>query len=503
MYYNSPYDFSFESIHAQTLTTATRQTKEFYLKAGGASSLPYCIRYLNFYLLLNDKAVYLPATERITRSTSLNYYFSNLTSRTRPESDEDSYSYPLLYTALQRDVFKIKDICAIHLIEVSGQVQTTFETSIPEWARNTGAVEQLGVSLAFKLSPKHRVRVYTRNNHIIVFTTKGLGNELYETDYKLLRKLWACIPLLCEWDAEEDAELINLCKALDKDDATFYWTLLEQCFSNNQVIKDLKYSNIIQTFNSIAFTRRTAIEREISDHNVNAERLLKGYAEALERKRIAERSLLELLQINTELNTDTIKMLVDKKICYNLDIVNLGTADARIAYRCSAPLLSYDKDAARIVYNKRVKGNYSDKFETIYKLLFVDEKAVLMFDQAVDISLAHGSFTARTGNTRIRIDLNASFPNPHHYHFSCWGNYGPIITKLIHEYKLEEMFYQIKAATGALNFTDYPVISRFLEMLETITEGYYNPPCFYWKDEACTTPHTLADTINHFREETE
>jgi hypothetical protein len=72
---------------------------------------------------------------------------------------------------------------------------------------------------------------------------------------------------------------------------------------------------------------------------------------------------------------------------------------------------------------------------------------------------------------------------------------------LIHEYKLEEMFYQIKAATGSLNFTDYPVIGCFIEMLEMIVEGDYNPRCFYWYDENCSTPHNLEETLTHFTEE--
>ena len=504
LYSNLPNNFEYLSVYDQTYRSATRNTKEYYLRAGYAPNLPIFLRLLNFYLMLNDRIVYTPTKERITRSTGLDYYFRNLTQMTEADDPERTYNIPLLYTTAQREAFNAKDIFAIHLIEVAGQIQDVFERAIPEWAREHNAVEQLGVSLTLKLTPKHRVRVYTRNEHIIVFTTKGLRDELYETDFRLHRNLWACIPLLRGWvPAEGEPEcpdIIELCKALGNNDATDYWTLLNLFCSTNQALKDLKYSSIIQTFNNIKATRVSVIERRIAEYNNNAADYLTRYAQTLDAKKAEERQLLELQQTDTPLEKDTIKMLVDKKICYDLDISALNTPDGTISFRCSAPLLAYDKDAARIVYNKQVKNNHN-KLEKIFKLLFVDEQVVLLFTQVVDVKLNRSTFNARNGYTRMYNDRNTSFPNPHHYCFNCWGSYGPVITKLISEYKLEEMFFQIKAATGSLNFTDYPVISNFLEMLYYIVDGDYDPPCFLWRDENCTTAHTLNETLKHFKEE--
>ena len=212
--------------------------------------------------------------------------------------------------------------------------------------------------------------------------------------------------------------------------------------------------------------------------------------------------MLELQQSDVKIETETIKMLVDKKICYGLDISNITNGDGSISYRCSAPLLSYDKDAAKAVYRRRVKTDYTNALPELFKLLFIDEKVVLLFDQAIDIKLNRGTFTALNGETRLYTDLNSSLPNPHHYFYNCWGSYGSVIVKLINEYKLEEIFYQIKAAMGSLNFSDPPVIGQFLVLLNKIVEGYYNPACFYWREENCTKLHTLEETIKHFREET-
>jgi hypothetical protein len=189
-------------------------------------------------------------------------------------------------------------------------------------------------------------------------------------------------------------------------------------------------------------------------------------------------------------------MLFDKKICYALDVNSITTSDQIIRYRCSSPLLAYDKDAANMVYNRHILGKTNDKLDKLFKLMFIDEKVILSFDQLIKIKFVTGQIDARLTN-----NFNECIPNPHHYYYNCWGNYGPTITKLIHEYKLEEMFYQIKAAMGSLNFLDNPVITRFINMLEEITTGVYNPNSFYWKEENCTTLHTCEETLNHFEME--
>jgi hypothetical protein len=498
MTYNSiPQTFThFESFRS-ILAQVSRGDKEHYLRAGAATNLPYFLRLLNYYLLINNIAIYTPATARITRATDLRYYFNDLTYKTKPYTEETpEYERHLLYNAAEINTLNLKQVTAIHLIEVVGQINETFETAIPEWARSLeDTTEQLGVSLALKLTPKHRIRVYVRGAHVIVFTTKGL-NDAHENDFVLYRKLWACLPLLRNWTAEEDTDCRNLCKLLAISDSTNFWSLLEECYSNNPILKDIKYAAIFKTFDNLSTLRVTALEREISNHNSSAERLLAEYTRVLENKRKTLRHLLELQQMDQGFEKDTIKMLVDKHICYALDVSRITDGDQTILYRCSSPLLSYDKDAAQMVYNKRVLGKYNDKMEKLFKLIFIDEKVVLVFDQAIRIKLVPGTINAQLNN-----NLDNCFPNPHHYRYNCWGSYGPVITKLIHEYKLVELFYQIKAAIGSINFTDHPVISSFLGMFYDIVENIYNPNCFYWKDEGCTTLHSCEETLNHFKTE--
>lgn len=506
-YSNVPNIFTYTDIITDSISRAGRNHKEYYLKRGSFVNMPIAIKALQHYCLLKDIALFMPSIERVTRSTDLTYYFHNLERKTDVVNENNQhYNSPLGLSLEAINSFNFKDLFAVHIVPVVGQIQDVFETRIPAWASRCEATEQLGVSLALKVTPKHRVRVYTRGQHIILFTTKGINDE-FDEDYKFQRNFWACIPLLRGWVKEGqepsiDQLIINLYRSLINADATDFWLRLEGAYKQDPDVENLKYNTIIQTFNSINTNRINRISRSINDLRRAAEDYLNQYSAVLTQQQDAERTLIALEQTGTELDIEVIKRLVDKKICYALNTNYINDGNSKLAYRCSAPLLSYDKDAARSFYNRRIKNNGSDKLDKIFKLLFIDEKVVLNFDEAIDVSLSSNSIQAGQNSTRLRNDLHQHFPNPHHFYFNCWGSYGPVIIKLIKEYKLEELFYQVKAAVGSINFTDYPVMSHFVDQLNNLVHNYYNPNCFLWRDENCTTLHNLEETLKHFEERT-
>ena len=492
-----PGEFTHGNAVLPVLNNINRTSKDFYFKAGNAPNYPWAIRLLNYLCLQKNIAIYIPRSENITRSTDVPYYLRMLTNATRVDVDGE-YSYSLLYSPTQITSFNLKEVFAVHLIQITGQITDTFESKIPNWASANDAQELLGISLALKMSPKHRVRVFKRNNHIIIFATK-IGTSMYENDYEFARKLWACIPLIREWDADEYAELINLFKSLSTPDATNFWNLLDAAYTNDPILKDIKYTNIISAFKQLAQGQINMFEAAVNNSNATIETALNQYNNALQAARDAQRRLAEAIQNKHEVDVPTIKLFVDKKIAYALDITRINyNGESQINYRCSAPLLNYDKDAAKAFYKRRIETSTQPYLKEIYTLMFIDEKVVLNFDEEININFSRGTFTARNGQLRHGNDYDKHFPNPHHAAYNCWGHYGNVITKLINQYSVEELFYQIKAAIGSLNFLDPPVMNNFLDTLYSICDGTYNPPCFLWKDENCTIEHTLNETINHF-----
>ena len=505
-YYSTPATFSYENMIYNCINHCDTESKEYFYKRGSAPTLPVALKYLHFYAISENIITYIPRVDSIKRSTDVAYYLRILGESTQAYTDTLPYYKPLGVSKAVLNSINPKDSFSIRVVPVTGQIQDTFERYIPEWAANWNAVEALNVSLVLKMTPKHRVRVYKKDEHIIMFTTTPWQEDTNMLDL-LYRKFWACIPVLRGWTdtpakEQEYATLINLYKLLANTDATNFWNALEEAYNNSDAVKNLKYSGIIQTFNSIKAVRIESYSQKILAEQNNASHYAQEYANALARIRDAERFIMEINANDTGLELDCIKRLVDKRICYDLKITtDVNNAGGILAYRCSAPLLAYDKDAAAVCYKKNILASDSDALKKIFKLLFIDEKVILNFDEAIDIYLTRGTIQAKNGSTKLRNNLSYCFPNPHHYFYNCWGSYNTTITDLIHSYKLEELFYQVKAAIGSFNFTDYPVLSRFISLLRDVADGYYNPACFYWKDENCTALHTLSETLKHFNQE--
>ena len=496
-YMYTPAEFSFTDSVEPVINHSTRSDREWYCRMSTMRNLPQFVRFLNYISMYHGVGIYIASTEPITRSTTLPYQFTRYKEQSEPENN---YWKPLYFSKEQLTEFGIEDVCAIHFVPVTGQITETFETQIPAWAQEINASELLNVSLALKLSPKHRVRVYKRDEHIFVFTTRGL-NDYYENDYMFYRKLFAAIPYIRDWQ-ESKPELTELYKLLAKDDATDFWSMLEQFYTNTPAIKDIKYKTIIDTFKNISRVQLNTLINARNLQQQNAEDLLIRYANTLKEQQKFERKILEFNTQDTEFSEDLIKLLYDKKIAYAVDIRLLNdTSHPKLSYRCSTPCTNFDKEAALVYYNSRIKDACPETVCNIFKLIFIQEKVLLNFDEEIVLSFRDFTINAREGNLLHGNDCNTVFPNPHHTNFNCWGSYAPIITKLISQFKLEDLFYQIKAAVGSLNFVDYTVMSRFISHLSNIADGTYDPRCFLWRDENCTTLHTINETLEKFKEE--
>lgn len=497
-YMYTPTEFDFTDSIKQIALQAQPSSKEWLACKTAISSLPQCFQFLNYISLYHKACVYYQMEDTITRSVNLRYVFNQLTSKS---NTDDTYPRKPLYFAKARLVeFGIEDTCAVHFVPVTGQITETFEIQIPAWAQQIEASELLNVSLALKLTPKHRVRVYKRNAHVFIFTTRGLDN-VRDTDYEFYRKLWASIPYIFNWQETKPA-LTEVYKLLTKPDATEFWTALKQLYTNEPALKNIKYQAIIDTFKAIGDVQLNSLVHECEIQRRAAQDALTRYASALQEQRNYESKILAFKNQSVELTPEQIKTLYDKKIAYNLDTQFLNSStNPKLYYRCASPCLNYDKEAALVYYNNRVKNNCDEQVCKLFTLLFVTEKVVILFDEELVLDFKNYSASGAEERVRHGNDYNVVFPNPHHAYYNCWGSYGSTITRLISEFKLEDLFYQIKAAVGSLNFVDYTVMRRFIEHLESVVRGDYTPACFLWKEENCTVKHTYKETIEHFMEE--
>lgn len=394
----------------------------------------------------------------------------------------------------------------INLVYIPYQITTSFEQTIPEYVRAQNYTELNAFSLALKTSPRHRVRVYTRNTDLhdvpVKIITIFSATDYTADDCILLRKIGAILPLLStdpntttqtSTIAQARAPLFRMLETTT--DASIYLRTALEFLNTLSAFVDLEMKETLSTLQHLNKFHQRNVERQINVINND----LVSVEERLRQLLLQQRELqYELAGMSdTSLTESDLKMLINKQI------INRPQLDGEVLiYVCKAPCLSFDKSAA-IAYYKRL-DNKASTFARLFKLAFIDEKIILNFEDVIKINFKDIHFTGRSIPSSYPYN-STGFRNPHHKHFDCWGNYGELIRKLIQQYDFMQLFLQIKAAVGSINLVDYTVLNRFHD---DINSHYYNEtryddiaPFIIWKDEQDSTKlHSIHETLTFYNE---
>ena len=449
--------------------------------------------------LVEDVLLYHNQPMEIKRSTDVVYDLTQLLrNRCKIITEDNNFNFPRPFYYDNSYLFKygLKAFVGIHFVNVTGQIQYTFEQVIPQLTKEYNLTEQLNVSLYLKETPKHRVRVYSNEQHIVVFTNKPIFDS-FKNDYTpLVRKLYAAIPLIMKWDTE--TTISKLLKSLGADDHTVYWEMLCNFVEQNDFLKNLKYAPLYGLFDNISLMRAAPLKQKLS----TKENDIRSYESALE-KYYRERAQLlgELAQIENEkaaYDKDAVRLLVDKNVIHGLRTDQLTDGSGRLLFLCSAKLTAYDKRAAKNYINGSCfeKGSLLQKF---YQHIFIDEELMLQFSEEVIFDFTNKTILAGHGYASRLINFNNAIPNPHHWYYNCWGNYKTQLLRMLADCNLEGAFYTVKNAIGSLNFTDGAVLSRFKETMQGVIELIYTPKFILWREENYSTLHTWAETYEHYK----
>lgn len=449
--------------------------------------------------LVEDILLYHNQPMDIKRSTDVSYTITNLfknSCRIITEDNDFNFPRPFYYDNKLLFEYGLKAFVGIHFVNVTGQIQYTFEQAIPQLAKEYNFTEQLNVSLYLKETPKHRVRVYSNAQHIVVFTNKPIFDS-FENDYtSLVRKLYAAIPLIMQWDTETIVS--KLLKSLGTDDHTVYWEMLCNFVEQNDFLKNLKYAPLYELFDNVSQLRATPLKQKLS----TKENEIRSYEAALEKYyRDRAQILGELAQIKNEKSVydkDAVRLLVDKNVIYGLRTDQLTNGNGKLFFLCSAQLTAYDKRAAKNYINGSCfeKDSMLQKF---YKHIFIDEELMLQFSEEVIFDFTNKTILAGHGYADRLRDANSAIPNPHHWYFNCWGNYKTQLLRMLADCNLEGAFYTVKNAIGSLNFTDGAVLGRFKTVMEAVIALTYTPKFILWREENYSTLHTWAETYEHYK----
>lgn len=449
--------------------------------------------------LIEDILLYHDRPMEIKRSTDVVYELTRLLQdRCKIITEDNNFNFPRPFYYGNSCLFEygLKAFVGIHFVNVTGQIQYTFEQAIPQLVKGYNLTEQLNVSLYLKETPKHRVRVYSNEQYIVVFTNKPIFDS-FENDYTpLVRKLYAAIPLIMKWDTETTVS--KLLKSLGADDHTVYWEMLCNFVEQNDFLKNLKYAPLYELFDNISLMRATPLKQKLSAKESD----IRSYESALE-KYYRERAQLlgELAQIENEKSAydkSAVRLLVDKNVIHGLRTDQLTNGSGRLLFLCSAQLTAYDKRAAKNYINGSCfeKGSLLQKF---YQHVFLDEELMLQFSEEVIFDFTNKTILAGHSYASRLIGFDNAIPNPHHWYFNCWGNYKTQLLRMIADCNLEGAFYTVKNAIGSLNFTDGAVLGKFREVMQGVIELIYTPKFILWREENYSTLHTWAETYKHYK----
>lgn len=392
------------------------------------------------------------------------------------------------------------------LIEVKGQITNTFETHAPNTlVTELGYTELTGYSLALKTSPRHRIRVYSRTitkengkqiNSVIVLS----ANPFYDAErFLLYRKIISILPLLDNRTEEQMGvyqhnriPLFRKAETVNGSNAEEYTAEILEYLKEIPAFNDIQQMEMLKTLKRLNTYHTASMENRIAQQKTSVQQCEESLRQALLDLRTLEYELAGLADVG--LSEEDLKLLLSKNI-----ISSASLSNDYLYYTCTSPCLSFDKEAAKLYYKKL--ADKETVFAKLFKLAFIDEAIVFMFTDCISLNFRTISYSGNgTGATFPQVAMR----NPHHYHYNCWGNYGPVITKLLKQYSFMQLFLQIKAAVGSLNMTDYTVLSRFKEDVQfeydKEKDHWPNPlPFIVWKEEKDMNKlHSISDTLNHF-----
>lgn len=394
------------------------------------------------------------------------------------------------------------------LCTVAGQVTDFFENTL---RNNTplydlpddspfelmGWEEINGLSLALKVSPRHRIRVYKytvhekdtdfNREHFVIYSAKSFQDD----DWLLKRKVYAALPYML--GLTEDNPLTAVLRALENTDCEAWLELVDTHLKSIEKYVYFKRHKLVQSFNLLNNMHTASLERRRSSLDGELKTILDSYRNKLQEQ---QRVLNEIAGMSdANLAIEDINLLIDKSIVKDLIVLQ---HESVIDFTVTSPVLSFEKEAA-IKYYKSIPDT-AEVYKALIKHAFIEEDVILFFSDRVRVDFNNYSFNARS---EIRAPQHQFlFRNPHHAHFNCWGGYASAITKLISEFNFMQLFMQIKAGVGSINMTDYVVLNHFKNDVHDLYNRGNSPKVIAFKENPSVT-YTLKEayTIWKSREE--
>lgn len=332
--------------------------------------------------------------------------------------------------------------------------------------------------------PQHFIRIYQN------FNNSGLNTITVFSDHytkNLMYTLWAFLPHLMRITPCTPTEETAL--TAEQQQYNQRVTLLFEFFSvlynilttsDSQTLDLATIQNLNNTLKTIinkymdlfdfitralsSFTTRLAkqkntvasayFERELTTVMNNIKNYETNIEQAYEKKLRLERSLIGLNNTSEEDLKPFMDTLLNSKA-----IEILSTTDSKMTLKITAPL-QYFQESDFEAYEKNPRSTYRLEFtdpilQSILHKVFVTREYQIIFQ-----AIIHLEINSTYGDNPLRYYAERSngsfteFPNPHLYHYDCWGHAKTEMNKNIFEGNYELVVMQMIAAVQTMNIAE-------------------------------------------------
>lgn len=338
---------------------------------------------------------------------------------------------------------------------------------------------------------QHFIRVYrnfnnTGNNSITVFSDQYTP-DLINTLFVMLPHLMGIVSREATEEytlTEEDVKYNNKVEKL-YDIFKILYQIMQEGANNLRSYTDADFARLTEQFQTItteyanAFDfihtqLNTFIERLAAARNNNAQRhytnqlsnithKIQELEETLRQKYIDKAKFSRALIAHKLLNTDDVKPFIET-IQNTKAIEILSTTDSKMVVRVTAPL-QYFQENDFTAYENNAQSIYRQRFynlTTLKKVLhkvFVTREYKLLVQAIIHIDIQDNYnnsplylFAERQNDTSSFAFTQ--FPNPHLYHYNCWGAAQSEMQKNMCEGNFELVIMQMVAAVQSVNIAE-------------------------------------------------
>ena len=329
-----------------------------------------------------------------------------------------------------------------------------------------------------------------------------------KNQYKYFHYLQCAIPSFFPWYFNKDEGLSDveyeLMRSLLEDKPTHYLAVLQK-ISEDLGIREWYTRETLHNFSEKQERRR----RERAQRDVDSAR--RSLEEAQERESACRALLLEkeiyLAGCDARIASNTDDGLADYVID-NRAIEILSVQNDRMRVMFNTYLSYWDPDDVEVLINNRNSYLYYSNGTRYDDFISAEDIALLMKAVFIDMELkirvcSHVEFNMR--NYEVHHEwydyqiIKDRTPNPHHFHFDCFGNYRRAIENYLCAGDYELAFEQTLAAVMSINPGESTTFAKFMKTLYT---GDLNNRCIELPDGSVVDPKGAIEYLKKQKEAT-